>query len=60
MFPRRAALGDSLMGVAAGALGPVAALTFGGLVPALVSGASAVRSRTVREYRVETAPATAS
>ncbi|MFD7994739.1 MFS transporter [Streptomyces mexicanus] len=54
------ALGDSLMGVAAGALGPVAALTFGGLVPALVSGASAVRSRTVREYRVETAAATAS
>ncbi|WP_030178142.1 MFS transporter [Streptomyces sp. NRRL S-813] len=51
------ALGDSLMGVAAGALGPVAALTFGGLVPALVSGASATRSRTVREYRVETGTA---
>jgi hypothetical protein len=54
------ALGDSLMGVAAGALGPIAALTVGGLVPSLVSAASAARSRTVREYRVKTAAATAS
>ncbi|MCX2180231.1 MFS transporter [Streptomyces sp. SKN60] len=46
------AVGDSLMGVAAGALGPVAALSAGGLVPALAAGASALRSRTIREYRV--------
>ncbi|GGI95600.1 MFS transporter [Streptomyces brasiliensis] len=53
------AIGDSLMGVAAGALGPVVALTLGGLVPTAVSAASAVRSRTVREYSVSKAePAT--
>jgi MFS family permease len=53
------AIGDSVMGLAAGALGPVLALTLGGLVPAAVSGASAARSRTVREYSVPTAqPAT--
>ncbi|MFE0630924.1 MFS transporter [Streptomyces sp. NPDC058864] len=46
------ALGDTAMGAFAGALGPVAALSVGGLVPALVSGLSAARSRTVREYRV--------
>ncbi|GHG98789.1 MFS transporter [Streptomyces lanatus] len=46
------AIGDSAMGLLAGALGPVAALTLGGLVPAAVSAASAVRSRTVREYSV--------
>ncbi|MGW1044717.1 MFS transporter [Streptomyces sp. NPDC002547] len=49
------AIGDSVMGLAAGALGPVLALTLGGLVPAAVSGASAARSRTVREYSVPTA-----
>ncbi|MGW4824822.1 MFS transporter [Streptomyces sp. NPDC004227] len=49
------AIGDSLMGLVAGALGPVLALTLGGLVPAAVSGASAARSRTVREYKVPTA-----
>ncbi|MET8805874.1 MFS transporter [Streptomyces sp. NPDC004546] len=53
------AIGDSLMGLVAGALGPVLALTLGGLVPAAVSAASAARSRTVREYSVPTAqPAT--
>lgn len=46
------AIGDSVMGLAAGALGPIAALTVGGLVPTAVSVASAVRSRTVREYSV--------
>ncbi|MFD7444441.1 MFS transporter [Streptomyces sp. NPDC059909] len=46
------AVGDTLMGVAAGVLGPVAALAAGGLVPALAAGASALRSRTVREYSV--------
>lgn len=46
------AVGDSLMGLAAGVLGPVAALSAGGLVPALAAGASALRSRTVREYSV--------
>ncbi|MFE7214875.1 MFS transporter [Streptomyces sp. NPDC001698] len=48
------AIGDSLMGLVAGALGPVLALTLGGLVPAAVSGVSAARSRTVREYKVST------
>ncbi|MGW1208936.1 MFS transporter [Streptomyces sp. NPDC002499] len=46
------AIGDSAMGLFAAALGPIGALTAGGLVPAVVSAASAVRSRTVREYRV--------
>lgn len=46
------ALGDTAMGAFAGAVGPVAALTVGGLVPALASGLSAARSRTVREYSV--------
>lgn len=46
------ALGDTAMGAFAGAVGPVAALTVGGLLPALASGLSAARSRTVREYSV--------
>ncbi|MFE7172353.1 MFS transporter [Streptomyces sp. NPDC057616] len=46
------AIGDSVMGLFAGAVGPIVALTMGGLVPAAVSGASAVRSRTVRQYSV--------
>lgn len=46
------AIGDSVMGLFAGAVGPIVALTVGGLVPAAVSGASAVRSRTVRQYSV--------
>ncbi|MBQ0825992.1 MFS transporter [Streptomyces tagetis] len=54
------AIGDSLMGLAAGALGPVLALTLGGLVPAAVSGASALRSRTVRDYTVPTVRKTTS
>ncbi len=46
------AIGDSVMGLFAGAVGPIAALTVGGLVPTAVSAVSAVRSRTVREYSV--------
>jgi MFS family permease len=46
------AIGDSVIGTVAGAMGPVSALTLGGLVPAVVSGVSALRSRTVREYTV--------
>ncbi|MEU8617546.1 MFS transporter [Streptomyces sp. NPDC048623] len=53
------AVGDSLMGVAAGVLGPVTALAAGGLVPALTAGASALRSRTIREYDVSRPGATA-
>jgi MFS family permease len=53
------AIGDTVIGTLAGAVGPVLALTLGGLVPAVVSGASAARSRTVREYSVAQAqPAT--
>lgn len=53
------AIGDTLMGAFAGAVGPVLALTLGGLVPAAVSAASAARSRTVRDYSVtEAQPAT--
>lgn len=46
------AIGDGLMGTVAGALGPIPALTLGGLVPAVVSGLSAARSRTIRDYTV--------
>ncbi|MGY6022769.1 MFS transporter [Streptomyces spinosirectus] len=46
------AIGDSVMGLFAGAVGPIVALTVGGLVPAAVSAASAARSRTVRRYSV--------
>ncbi|MFI6343968.1 MFS transporter [Streptomyces sp. NPDC050560] len=47
------ALGDSLMGTVAGAMGPIGALTLGGVLPAAISGLSAWRSRTIREYTVE-------
>jgi MFS family permease len=43
------AAGDGLVGVAAGALGPVVALTVGGVVPVLAAGVAAL-GRTVREY----------
>lgn len=46
------ALGDTLVGAVAGAAGPVAALTLGGLVPTVVCGLTAVRGRTVRDYDV--------
>lgn len=50
------ALGDSVIGTVAGALGPVLALTLGGLVPAAASGLSALGSRTVRDYSVHEPP----
>lgn len=54
------ALGDSLVGSLAGALGPLAALTLGGLVPLAASGGAALFGRTVRDYRVPgAAPETA-
>ncbi|MFJ6071941.1 MFS transporter [Streptomyces sp. NPDC093065] len=46
------ALGDAGMGVFAGAVGPVAALAVGGLVPAAAAGLTALRGRTVRGYDV--------
>ncbi len=46
------ALGDSFIGVLAGALGPLAAMTLGGAVPVLVSAGCALRGRTVRSYRL--------
>ncbi|MYZ34902.1 MULTISPECIES: MFS transporter [unclassified Streptomyces] len=53
------AIGDTVIGALAGVTGPVLALTLGGLVPAAVSGLSAARSRTVRDYSVRKArPAT--
>ncbi|GAB2965231.1 MFS transporter [Amycolatopsis acidiphila] len=46
------ALGDSVIGAAASALGPVGALTLGGLVPLAASIASFVAGPAVRSYRV--------
>lgn len=46
------ALGDTVMGAVASAVGPVVALTVGGLVPLAASLASALGSSTVREYSV--------
>jgi MFS family permease len=46
------ALGDGLMGSAAGALGPVVALTLGGLVPVVAAAATALCGRTVRTYTI--------
>jgi len=44
------AIGDVVMGAAAGVLGPVAALSLGGIVPALVAMAFLSRPNLVREY----------
>lgn len=46
------ALGDTTIGAVAGALGPIPALTLGGVVPAVVSAVAAVTSRTVRRFSV--------
>lgn len=46
------ALGDTGMGVFAGAVGPVTALAIGGLVPAAAAGLTAARSLAVRTYDV--------
>jgi MFS family permease len=44
------ALGDTLVGSVAGAIGPVAALTLGGLVPVVASGLAWFAGPTVRTY----------
>ncbi|WP_211241085.1 MFS transporter [Pseudonocardia spinosispora] len=46
------AIGDGLVGAVAGALGPVEALTIGGLVPIVAAGATALGGRTVRGYSI--------
>jgi MFS family permease len=48
------ALGDTVVGAASGALGPVTALTLGGLVPVLASAAAALAGPTIRGYSVAT------
>jgi MFS family permease len=54
------ALGDGVVGAAAGALGPVLALTVGGLVPVAAALGTALGGRTVRRYTIAGAePATA-
>ncbi len=45
------ALGDTLIGAVAGVLGPVSALTLGGLVTAIYAGAFLLRPNPVRAYR---------
>jgi MFS family permease len=54
------ALGDGLVGAVAGVLGPVGALTVGGVVPVVAAGVTALGGRTVRSYSIArsgTAPA---
>jgi hypothetical protein len=46
------AIGDGLVGAVAGALGPVGALTLGGLVPIAAALGTAVGGRTVRTYSI--------
>ena len=46
------ALGDMNIGAIAGALGPVTALTFGGVLPIVAAGVAATRGRRVRAYEV--------
>jgi MFS family permease len=53
------ALGDVNLGAIAGALGPMAALSLGGLVPMIVASLYAVRGGTVRDYSVIQPEATA-
>jgi MFS family permease len=50
------ALGDAAMGAFAAAVGPVVALTVGGLGPMLVAGALLSRRNVVREYRSAVVP----
>ena len=45
------ALGDTLVGAVAGVLGPVMALTLGGVLAATYAGAFTARPNPVREYR---------
>jgi MFS family permease len=46
------AIGDGLVGAVAAALGPVGALTLGGLVPIAASLGTAIGGRTVRTYSI--------
>lgn len=46
------ALGDGVVGAAAGVLGPVLALTVGGLVPVAAALGTALGGRTVRHYTI--------
>jgi MFS family permease len=46
------AIGDSVIGAASGVLGPLVALTVGGLVPVAAAAATAVRGGTVRHYSI--------
>lgn len=46
------ALGDLAIGGLAGVLGPVAALSLGGIVPIVAAGTVAVKGRLVRDYQV--------
>lgn len=46
------AIGDTVIGAAAGALGPVSALTVGAAVPIVASLATAVGGPTIRDYSV--------
>lgn len=46
------AIGDGLVGAVAGALGPVEALSIGGLVPMLAAVATAIGGHTIRRYRL--------
>nr|WP_239028382.1 MFS transporter [Pseudonocardia acidicola] len=46
------AIGDGLVGAVAGALGPVGALTLGGLVPIAAAAGTAALGRTVRGYSI--------
>jgi MFS family permease len=46
------AIGDGLVGAVAGALGPVGALTVGGLVPIAAALGTAVAGKTVRRYSI--------
>jgi MFS family permease len=46
------AIGDGLVGAVAGVLGPVGALTLGGLVPIAVAAGTAFRGRTLRTYSI--------
>ncbi len=53
------AVGDGLMGAVAGALGPVGALTLGGLVPIAAALGTAVGGKTVRSYSIAASDPTA-
>jgi MFS family permease len=53
------AIGDGLVGAVAGVLGPVGALTLGGLVPIAAAVGSALGGRTIRDYSIADSDPTA-